>query len=289
MLVARSIARGIGILITLNVAGALLLWPAPARAAGDSEEPGSRTVGAPPPAPPEASVPVESAPPPAPAPEAIAVVAPAPPSLAWGVGLRARWVSVPSWLLGLFTDHNIPLLTFGHFGIEAFRRSGEFDLAFAFSYQNMSPRDGNWLGSGHDPAVDTKFLQFRGFSIYSADISFIWHPMLSSWFGLHLGAGLGAAVVRGDLYLFPSQGCDSTNLDNLNQCHPPGFTCANGVCTSPINLPRSPSRDVLPVVPIINLVAGVDFRLPNVKGWEAKLEAGFYDAFFFGFGVAYTF
>jgi hypothetical protein len=39
----------------------------------------------------------------------------------------------------------------------------------------------------------------------------------------------------------------------------------------------------------VNIALGVDFRLPNVKGWEAKLEGGFYDAFFFGFGVAYTF
>jgi hypothetical protein len=289
MLVARSMARRIAMLVTLTVAGALL-WAPLARAAGDSEEQGSRITAEPPsaPAPAVASEPTESAPRP-PVPEAIAAVGPVRPPLAWGVGLRARWVSVPSWLLGLFTKHNIPLFTFGHFGIEAFRRNGDFDLAFAFSYQNMSPRDGNWLGDGHDPAVDTKFLQFRGFSIYSADISFIWHPMLSSWFGLHLGAGLGVAVVRGDLYLFPSEGCDSTNLDNLNACHPPGFTCANGVCTSPVTLTRSPSRDVLPVVPLINLVAGVDFRLPNVKGWEAKLEAGFYDALFFGFGVAYTF
>jgi hypothetical protein len=33
----------------------------------------------------------------------------------------------------------------------------------------------------------------------------------------------------------------------------------------------------------------VDFRLPQVRGWEAKLETGFYDAFFVGAAVGYTF
>ena len=44
-----------------------------------------------------------------------------------------------------------------------------------------------------------------------------------------------------------------------------------------------------PVLPIINLVVGFDFRLPQVRGWEAKIEGGFYNAFFLGGGVGYTF
>ncbi|HET6148768.1 MAG TPA: hypothetical protein VFH68_14625 [Polyangia bacterium] len=295
MRVARTIARQIGTLAALTVMGALL-WQPPARAAGDGEEPGSRTVSEPaaaspvtPPASSDDTKESEERAPTARVPEVTAEVPASRPYRAWGVGLRGRWVSVPGWLLGLFTDHNIPLLTFGHVGIEGFRRVGNFDLAIALSYQNMSPRDGNWLGSGNDAETQTRFVQFRGLALYSADVTAIWHPMLNSWFGLHLGAGLGLAVVRGHLFLYDSAGCNSSNLDDLNACKPPELTCANGVCTSPANLPRSPSSDVPPIVPIINLVAGLDFRLPNVKGWEAKLEGGFYDAFFFGFGVAYTF
>ncbi len=44
-----------------------------------------------------------------------------------------------------------------------------------------------------------------------------------------------------------------------------------------------------PALPIVNVLIGVDFRLPHVRGWEAKLEGGFYDAFFLGGGVGYTF
>jgi hypothetical protein len=304
---AATISRTIVMPVAMMIAS-VLVCPTAARAAGEPAgavavpaEPGAQTSPGEPADPAAALSPAVSAPEAGPAPQTRdptlvpLSLAPRTPSSTsaggakFGVGLRGRWVSVPSWLLGLFTKHNHPVSTLGHFGIEGFRRSGNFDLAVAFSYQNMSPPDGNWLGSGHDPTTDTRFLQFRGLSLYSADVSLIWHTMLTSWFGLHAGAGLGVALVRGDLFLFLSEGCTSTNLDDLSQCHPPQFSCANGVCTSPASLARVPSSDVLPVVPIVNTVLGVDFRLPDTQGWEAKLEAGFYDAFFAGFGVAYTF
>ena len=57
--------------------------------------------------------------------------------------------------------------------------------------------------------------------------------------------------------------------------------------------PTDPHRfadpNVPPVLPILNMVIGIDFRLPQLRGWEAKIEGGFYDAFFLGGGVGYTF
>jgi hypothetical protein len=47
---------------------------------------------------------------------------------------------------------------------------------------------------------------------------------------------------------------------------------------------------VLPLFPVVNVFAGMDFRLPDyAKGWEAKIEGGFFDAFFLGVGIGYTF
>ena len=214
---------------------------------------------------------------------------PAAPARVYGLALRARWVSVPHWLLGLFTKHSIPLSTFGHFGIEGFFRQHDFDIVVALSYQNMSPPDGNWLGSGRNPEFDTRFLQFRGISLYSADISFIRHGMLTSWFGMHGGAGLGVGLLAGSLFVNVSQGCTNANLDDLSACHPPGLTCVNGVCTTNAGFVQVTRSDIFPLIPIVNVVFGLDFRLPNVNGWEAKLEAGFFDAFFAGLGVGYTF
>jgi hypothetical protein len=47
--------------------------------------------------------------------------------------------------------------------------------------------------------------------------------------------------------------------------------------------------DVPPAVPIFNVQLGLDFRVPTIRGWEARIEGGFYDAFFLGGGVGYTF
>jgi hypothetical protein len=208
----------------------------------------------------------------------------------FGVGLRTRYVSVPGWLLGLFTKHNMPLSTFAHYGVEGYRRRGNFQIALALSYQNMSPPDGNWLGGGnHQPANDTRFLRFRGLSLYSVDVAFTWQAMVSSWFGLHAGAGLGVGLVAGKVYVDVSTNCTASNLGDTSVCHPAPVTCANGVCTPESALNQSSSSDVLPLVPIVNVLAGVDFRLPDVKGWEAKLEVGFFDAFFAGLGIGYTF
>ena len=53
---------------------------------------------------------------------------------------------------------------------------------------------------------------------------------------------------------------------------------------------RFAEANVPPVIPIINAVVGLNFRLPQLRGWEAKLEGGFYAInFFLGGGVGYTF
>ncbi len=275
----------VGLWVVLMMIGGSALGARPARAAAgeDAEEPRAPGDAEAP-----ASAPRLSAPP-----VSVSTTDASPRSPAekgvYGVGLRMRYVSVPSWLLGLFTKHNMPLSTLGHFGIEGFRRRNNFQMTLGFSYQNMSPPDGNWLGSKNDPAIDTRFLQFRGLSLYTLDLSLTWHGMLTSWFGLHAGAGLGLALVRGKIYVNVSPGCTDSNVGDLTQCHPPGVTCANGVCTPESALNQTASNDVLPIVPVVTTVVGIDFRLPDVKGWEAKIEAGFFDAFFAGLGIGYTF
>ena len=198
--------------------------------------------------------------------------APAPSeSPSYGLALRARYLSVPSWSLRLFATHSVPLSTFGHFGFEFFRRRGTTDLVAAFSYQNMSPPDGNWLAVGHNAATDTNFVQYKGLAIYNFDVAFISRDTFNEWVGIHYGAGLGIGIVGGDI-VRTVYGCRASDF---GQCRPPPV----------LNTRRESS--VPPVVPIVNVVAGVDFRVPTIERWEAKIEIGFFDAFFVGLGVVY--
>jgi hypothetical protein len=200
-----------------------------------------------------------------------------PADLSYGVAVRLIWVSVPSWLLNQFTKHNVPLSSWGT-GIQAFRRKGNFDIALAFNYQNMSPADGNWLGSSADPTMDVSFLHFNNFVMYGFDASFIWHAFFTDWFGMHYGAGVGIGILGGNIQRTQHlSGCTEANAGDTTQCKPGPNTTTGELA------------DVPAAVPILNAVLGVDFRVPTLRGWEARLEGGFYDAFFLGGGVGYTF
>jgi hypothetical protein len=216
-----------------------------------------------------------------------------------------RWIIVPSWMLNLFTAKNVPLSSWGTGG-GVYGRRGNFSLMFSFNYMDMSPPDGNWLGKGssYSAVTDTDLVQFRGLSLYAFDLSFIWTPMFTDWFGMHFGAGIGVGIVGGHILRTSNgSGCTAANAGDLSQCHPVGVDCPNGICneaqlaatsaTPGADTAATPHRftesSVPPALPIVNVVVGLDFRLPQTKGWEASIEGGFYDAFFLGLGVGYTF
>jgi hypothetical protein len=223
------------------------------------------------------------------------------PNVSYGTGLRLRWVSVPKWMLNLFTKQNVPLSSYAVAG-EFYRRKGEFDFIVSLGYQNMSPGDGNWLGKGHDASIDTDYVQFKGLGIVGIDASFVWHTFFNDWVGMHYGAGLGLGIVTGHMLRTSNgTGCTEANAGDPTKCHPIGAVCPPSGCTDaslaalgagpddPQNPHRFTDPNVPPALPIVNVLVGFDFRLPRVRGWEAKLEGGFYDAFFLGGGVGYTF
>jgi hypothetical protein len=235
---------------------------------------------------------------------AVAATSDRAPNVSYGVGARLRWVSVPTWMLNLFTKKNVPLSSYAVAG-EFYRRKGEFDFIFSIGYQNMSPPDGNWLGKGHDPTFDTDYVQFKGLGFVGLDVSFVWHTYFTDWIGMHYGAGLGLGIVTGSMLRTSNgtPGCTEATAGDYTKCYPvtlpapcPASGCSDAQLAAlgpgpddPANPHRFTDPNVPPVLPIVNVVVGVDFRLPRVRGWEAKLEGGFYDAFFLGGGVGYTF
>jgi hypothetical protein len=219
----------------------------------------------------------------------------------YGVGVRMpRLVSVPGWFLDLFTKQNVPLATFGSFGAEFLRRKGDFDIVLGIGYQNMSPGDGNWLGKGKDASVDTDFVQFRDLSMIGVDVAFVQRRMFTRYFGMHYGAGLGLAIVRGELLRTSNAGCNESNAGDETACRP--SFCPAGGCTEaqfkaseggvdggPTMPARFRDNNVPGAIPILNMTVGVDLVLPELQGFEARFEGGFYNAFFLGLAFGYVF
>ena len=245
------------------------------------------------------------------APEAGTVTAPAavkdPNAAKYGVAFRARWISVPSWFLGLFTQKNVPLSSYS-VGLEGYRRKQDRDdpnrtweLSVGIGFQDMSMPDGYWLGKGKDASVDTDLVQAKNFGLITMDAAFVSRQYFSRYFGIHYGAGLGLAVVRGKIMRTSARpdGQGGFTVVNRNgqqmcdrnaSCHEDLLTQSQG---QPDNGPGDPHRfqenSVPGAIPIINLLFGLDFPIPDAKGLEFRLEGGFFDAFFLGGSAGYVF
>jgi hypothetical protein len=225
----------------------------------------------------------------------------------YGLAFRFRWISVPSWFLGLFAKKNVALSSYGY-ALEGFRRKRDKDdpnrtweLSVGIGYQDMSPSDGYWLGKGKDPAVDADLVQFRNFSLITMDAAFISRQYFSRYFGIHYGAGLGLAVVRGkvlrtsatynqtkDQYSVVYNG--TTICDASAKCDEAQLSKSEGQeDRGPGNPHRFQETSIPGAIPIINLLFGLDFPIPDAKGLEFRVEGGFYDAFFIGGTAGYVF
>lgn len=223
----------------------------------------------------------------------------APASARYGVGLRSRVTSVPKWLLDAFLDQSVPLTSYT-IGAEGFRRTGNFDFVVGLAWQSLSPSDGNWLGKGNPPSTDTDTVQFRGLGAVSLDVGVVLHTAVGEFVGLHYGGGVGLGILTGKILRTSngSAGC-ANNPGSAVDCHP--VVCATGPCNevtlaateSPVgsDSATTPSRfkQTLPsVYPIVNLVTGLDFRVPQAPKLEFKIDLGFFFPYFFlGGGIAY--
>jgi hypothetical protein len=245
------------------------------------------------------------------APEAGTVAAPAavkdPNAPQYGLAFRARWISVPSWFLGLFTQKNVPLSSYS-VGLEGYRRKVDRDdshrtweLAVGIGFQDMSMPDGYWLGKGKDPNVDADLVQAKNFGLITMDAAFVSRQYFGRYFGIHYGAGLGLAVVRGKILRTSARYDKATGTytvvgnngvqwcDQTAKCNEKALTDNQGKDNGPGDPHRFEETSVPGAIPIINLLFGVDFPIPDAKGLEFRLEGGFFDAFFVGGAAGYVF
>lgn len=320
---SRVVAHAVTVALFLLAGGASHAWAQTSPTPSQSQ-PGALTVEAPPSGSADATATGPSIPPPpaaansqVTAPSASAVTAPkpvgpapsaAPPpnvtsaavtnSAVYGVAARARWISIPKWFLNFFTQANVPLSSY-HVGAEFFRRKGDYDLVLGLSYQSMSPPDGNWLGpTPKEASIDTDYVQFRGLGLISFDVALLWHQAFTDWMGMHYGGGIGIGVVTGKMLRTSSWGnCTKANTGDVSKCHPSGIYPINEAqlqaSEGGIDTPDAPHRfkdnNIPSVIPVLNIILGLDFKLPTIPGMEIRIDGGFFDAFYLGGAIGYVF
>jgi hypothetical protein len=247
-----------------------------------------------------------------------------PTAASYGLAVRWRYLMIPGWYLKVFTEKNVGLYTPGSIALEGFRRkllsedraAGSktlWELAFAVGYQDLSPPDGYWLGKGKDPVQDTDLVQVRGLSLITLDMTFVMRQYFTQYFGIHYGAGLGLGIVRGKVLRTSAQRDPATGsytvrdtdpaarrpiCDTSAKCNedPKLGATLSGTEGSQDNGPTDPHRfeetGVPPALPILNLLVGIDGRIPIRKFDQVidiRLEGGLFDifGFFVGFSIGY--
>lgn len=207
----------------------------------------------------------------------------------YGLGFQFRGIFVPSWFLNAFLNTSTPLNSVA-MGGEFVRRKGNFDLVGSINFGFYSPEDGNYMAKNKSYERDVDYIQFRDLNLLAFDVAFIWHHDFNPWISLVYGAGLGFGVVLGDIYRISNSGCTPENVGDTSQCYPRGMDRAHqeewltqNTCTGP-DSPENPclyrEEGVWPVVPIVHLLLGVNFKINDQM--SLRVDTGFHDAFYFG-------
>jgi hypothetical protein len=221
------------------------------------------------------------------------------------LGVRARYIFVTKAMLGLYFDANTGTqMNSWSVGMEyVYRRPGKsYDIVTSLDFSWLNVDDGNYLGSGHDPSLDTHYTQFRNLSFISADVSIIGFHKFAPWFELRYGGGLGIGYAPGDVLLTTNAGCTAANATDTTQCHPSvtgpisgkltaaqeaALKATEGGGTDTAQTPHRHSGDNIPVMGVVNILVG--FRFYPTKHLAVTADIGFRDAMFVGAGVHYLF
>ncbi|HWE28480.1 MAG TPA: hypothetical protein VHB97_10780 [Polyangia bacterium] len=226
------------------------------------------------------------------------------------LGVRARYIFVTKAMLSpYFAANTGTQMNSWSVGMEyVYRKPGKsYDVVTSLDFSWLNVDDGNYLGSGHDPAFDTHYTQFRNLSFISADVSIIGFHKFTDWFELRYGGGLGIGYVPGDVLITTNTGpngtaCSASTANDTTQCFPKVTGPISGKLTAAQEAalqatmnggndqatdPHRHYGDKPPVMGVINILVG--FRFYPTKHLAVTADIGFRDAMFVGGGVHYLF
>lgn len=194
-----------------------------------------------------------------------------------GVGLRIRQTYVPRSIIELFVDKASGGSSETGFGVELFRRKGDFEVQLGLEYESIFVTPGIWVQKGEDPTNGgADHVTFDSFGWFTIEATFLNHTPLNKYVAIRYGGGAGIGILKGSVKRTDSI-CQSPdpNQASDNTCH----DAPNPNDNTPYNLP--------PVFPVINAIVGVQVR--PTDNIVINIEGGIRTIPFFGTTIGFMF
>jgi len=204
------------------------------------------------------------------------------------VAARAHAIFVPNFALDLFFDEHAnlqdPPRNMAYGGMFSWRKRGEYELALAVDWADLSAPGTFWKEAG-DPADSAKYTEID-LQLLSVVFATYWYWDVLPWLSPYLGGGIGAGFVLGDIIEFsPRENSDCRiNLGGGASFTPESCFGADGEPDpSQINLDDPERTNIVPIVPMVHLAVGLRFNI--AKYGVLKLEAGINNYVYVGASV----
>lgn len=206
----------------------------------------------------------------------------------FGLGVRMRNVRGPSAMIELFVEQAAGGSSNLGLGVELTRRKGNSELQLGVEYERITPGDGIWIAKGDNvPQDEADYIlspeeSGEHLGWLTVEFTYFHHTPLTKQIALRFGGGLGIGIVTGELQKLDVQCAPGSSNDNptpgcLPSRYPGGMGAERG--PTPYDLP--------PVFPVINAIAGVQFRPTDAI--TVNVEAGLRTFLFFGLSSSYFF
>ena len=194
----------------------------------------------------------------------------------YGIGVRARGVIIPKRTIGTFYEE-VPSGVFSPgFSLDFVRINNNFELRIGVGYDGLSPKNGYWVERGDDGISNGQqpdFVDFRGLSWLTLDVTWIFHWELHKLLAFRYGGGIGAGIVLGKALQTDAR-CDGTDFQNDCMVDPNAEAIDEKI-------------DIPAVLPVVTLLAG--FQLRATDDLSINIEAGIRTTLFFGMSASYMF
>ncbi len=204
---------------------------------------------------------------------------------------RVRAIAVPSFILGFFFDEHSSNWSDGQknfsYGAEfVWRRGSDFELGLAVDHADLSMPEAFWKESGDSPqSADWTEMDLQ---VWSVVFSAYWFWDVETWFTPFIGGGLGPGIVINNVERYdpePGSACYSGlgGSGDATFAPPECFREDGSPDEDSIDFENPTSEDdIPPVVPMVNLTAGLRFNIQNYG--VLKIETGIYPYLFAGVG-----